>query len=89
MRIKKVTHRFDNNLKIMNLQNAVTVASVAEVLEPKVSLAFRELVTQRFLELRTVSAHLAHHKTPLSLSLSLSLSVEFSLYVCVCILVYI
>ena len=71
----------------MNLQNAVTVASVAEVLEPKVSLAFRELVAQRFLELRTVSAHLAHHKTPLSLSLSVC--VEFSLYVCVCILVYI
>ena len=66
----------------MNLQNAVTVASVAEVLEPKVSLAFRELVTQRFLELRTVSAHLAHHKTPLSLSL------EFSLCVYVCVYVY-
>ena len=41
----------------MNLQNAVAIASVAEIFETEVALAFRELVSESFLELRARSTH--------------------------------
>lgn len=47
-----------------NLQDAVTVASVAEILESKVPLALWELVSESFLELRTRSAHETINQIP-------------------------
>ena len=41
----------------MNLQNAVAIASIAEIFETEVALAFRELVSESFLELRARSTH--------------------------------
>lgn len=40
-----------------NLQNAVTIASVAEILQTEISLAFGELVAESFLEFGARSTH--------------------------------
>ncbi|KAM2927880.1 hypothetical protein COP2_035191 [Malus domestica] len=40
-----------------NLQNAVTIASVAEILESEISLALRKLVAESLLEFGDRSTH--------------------------------
>lgn len=40
-----------------NLQDAITIASVAEILEAKVALAFGELVAESLLELGARGTH--------------------------------
>lgn len=40
-----------------NLQDAVTIASIAEILETEVAFAFGELVAKSLLELRARSTH--------------------------------
>ena len=49
---KKESKRFG-----LNLQSAVAIASVAKIFETEVVLAFRELLSESFLELRSRSTH--------------------------------
>lgn len=43
--------------KQTNLQDAITVTSIAKIFKAKVALAFRELVTESLLELGARSTH--------------------------------
>lgn len=49
--------RYIRSDKKINLQDAITIACVAEILKAKVPLAFRELIAQSFLEFRARSTH--------------------------------
>jgi hypothetical protein len=44
-------------MKIEYLQNAVTITSIAEILETKVTFSFGELITESLLKLGTSGTH--------------------------------
>lgn len=51
--------KMNSKRKKKDLKNAVTIASIAEILKAKVTFSFRKLVTQSFLEFRTCCTHLS------------------------------
>ena len=61
MKLKKLTkedHQITTEMKSKpNLQDAVTIASIAEILETEVSLSLRKMIAKRFLQFRPCRPH--------------------------------
>ena len=54
---QKKQNKTHNKRKKGNLQDTVTIASIAEILETKVSLSFRKLISEGFFQLRSGRPH--------------------------------